>query len=115
MTVNEAISQSEVSYPTEADGMRLYAWISELEQRVCQLYGKSFQPISHEDGDRVLCAPDAYAEIYPMYLIMKRELTCGDSERYAFYSERFDRAYKSCSDHASRTAPMGKAVYITTV
>ena len=86
MKVKEAIERSALIYPSDEDKAPLYAWLSELEARIgLELLGKELQPVTEQDAELELTAPSAYAEIYPLYLMMKRELACGDSERYSFF------------------------------
>lgn len=116
MTVAEAISRSAVIYPAEMDKDRQYGWLSELEQRIAaELYGEDCDVITKQDGERILSVPDAYAELYPLYLIMKRELACGDTERYNNYASCFNRAYSEYANFYNRNKAPGSPVYITLV
>ena len=116
MTVNEAITRSAISYPADADKAELCAWLNEIEGRICaELHGKEPVTSTEESADTVLCAPDAYAELYPLYLIMKRELICGDDDRYAFFAQRFEQAYARYAKYTVRSAVPSSATYIKTV
>lgn len=110
MTVKEAIERSGASYPSETGNERHFAWLSELEARIgLELFGKKAEAVS--EPDTVLCAPDAYAEIYPIYLMMKRELFCGDTERYKFYLSEFSRAYSRYTAFVTRSyAPVSSVL-----
>lgn len=115
MTVNEAIKRCSDTCLT--DGREpLYKWLSELEERVSlELFGKASEPVTELSGNRRLIAPDAYAEIYPLYLMMKREQACADAERYAFFQSCFIAAYDLLSAYVNRTRELGEATYIKTV
>ena len=116
MKVKEAIERSALIYPSDEDKAPLYAWLSELEARIgLELLGKELQPVTEQDAELELTAPSAYAEIYPLYLMMKRELACGDSERYSFFLSVFSAAYGDYAAYVSRTSDKGKATYIKTV
>ena len=112
LTVSDAVERSSAIYPGELDGKILYSWLSELEDRICrELLDKESPVISESDGDRVLSAPDGYAEIYPLYLVMKRELTSGNTERYNCYAENFNLAYKRYGDYVCRNRNFGNTSY----
>ena len=115
MTVYEAINRCEGVCVTD-DSDQLYQWLSEIEARVrLELFGKDSDSITVMDGDRMLTAPDAYAEIYPLYITMKREQACADAERYAFFQSCFIAAYDLLSAYVNRTRELGEAIYIKTV
>ncbi len=104
MTVSQAIERCSLLYPADLEGGRVYSWLSELESRICaELYGSECQPITAEDGERELTAPDAYAEIYPLYLIMKTDLANGDADRYNNSAASFKTAYSAFANHFNRT------------
>ena len=116
MKVSEAIERSALIYPSDEERAPLYAWLSELEGKIAlELLGAEPSPITESDGERELYAPSAYSEIYPLYLMMKRELSCGDSERYAFFLSVFTAAYGDFAAYVSRTRDKGKVTYIKTV
>ena len=102
MTVNEAIEIACPSFPSELERTELIKRLSELECRIAsELFGK--EP-SSPDALTALLAPDAYAEVYPFYLMMRRELDCGDAGRYALYLKAFEDAYARLAAYASRSA-----------
>ena len=104
MTVAQAIERSSLLYPADLEGGRVYSWLSELESRICQeLYGSECEPITAEDQERVLAASEAYAEIYPLYIIMKTDLVNGDTERYNNSALSFKNAYAAFANHFNRT------------
>lgn len=101
MTVNEAIEIACPSFPSELERTELIKRLSELECRIAtELFGKKS---SEPEGLTVLLAPDAYAEVYPVYLMMRRELDCGDEGRYALYRRAFEDAYARLAAYASRS------------
>ena len=105
MTVAQAIKRSALLYPVDIEDGRVYSWLSELEGRMLlELYGKSdFTPITSEDSERELWVCDAYAELYPLYLVMKTDLANGDSERYANSVSAFKAAYSAYANFVNRT------------
>ena len=116
MTVNEAIARSSATHPSEAEKTRMITWLSELEARISlEIFGKNALPIGPENGERMLIVPTAYAEVYPLYLMMQRELLSGDEKGYEFYSVRFKESYKALWEHVLRTSKLSGATYITTV
>ena len=104
VTVNEAIEIACPSFPSEIERALLVRRLDELEARIAlELYGSEHIGIG-SDGEQKLSAPDAYAEVYPIYLMMKRELDCADAERYAFYSAAFEEAYSRLAAYIGRSA-----------
>ena len=104
MTVSQAIERSSVLYPSDLEGDKVYSWLSELESRICaELYGTESEPITADDGDRVLSAPDAYAELYPLYIVMKTDLAGGDIDRYNNSALSFKNAYSAFANYYNRT------------
>lgn len=104
MTVSEAIERSNRIYPDELDGNILYSWINELEDRIArELFGKEGVKIQPSDGSKTLTAPDAYAEIYPAYIMMKREFVMGSTEKFVNCAAVFGEAFKRYCDYVSRT------------
>ena len=115
MTVNEAIERATDVQLTEAERTVMTEWLSELEARISQeLYG-AVETKAFDGADAVLSVPDAYAEIYVIYLMMKRELKSGDADGYGFYRECFKKVYKAFSDHLNRTRSLPKKTLFKTV
>lgn len=113
MTVKEAIERSGATYTADGDGERLVSLISELEARIALEVLRKDAPEGIGIGT-VLSVPDAYASVYPLYLMMKRELFCGDAERYAFYLAEFSRAYSEYFSYVKRNGT-GACALIKTV
>ncbi|MBE6610461.1 MAG: hypothetical protein E7634_07310 [Ruminococcaceae bacterium] len=104
MTVSQAIERSSLLYPADLESGRVYSWLSELESRICaELYGEDSQPITADDAQRELKAPEAYAELYPLYIIMKTDLANGDTERYNNSAVSFKNAYTAFANYFNRT------------
>ncbi len=116
MTVSEAIKQSALLYPSAYDGEKDYVYLNELEQRICsELLFTDCEEITEESGKRVLCADGAYSSIYPLYIAAKRELACGDADRYELFNSVFERAYSDYANFVNRSRACQKATYITTI
>ncbi len=105
MTVAQVINRSSLLYPSDIEDGRVYAWLSELENRIfLELYGESdFQPITAADGERELSVRDAYAELYPLYLVMKTDMANGDMDRYVNSAAAFKAAYSAYANYVNRT------------
>jgi hypothetical protein len=65
------------------------------------------------DADRVLTVPDAYAELYPLYIIMKTDLANGDIERYNNSAKSFKSSYDAYACYVNRTRELGDYNAIT--
>ena len=116
MTVGEAIERACVLHPLEGETKSMYAWLSELEARVSDLLGSCEEKdLTSDDDGTELMAPKAYCELYPIYLMMKRELSVGDGERYGALADAFDRVYAELKAYACRTAALKSPHYIKTV
>lgn len=116
MTVEEAIERASLLYPAAKGSNDLYAWLSELEARICgELHGSDaqYEEISSSCGQRVLTVPDAYAELYPLYLIMKTDLANSDITRYNNHSAVFNRAYSDYANYCIREGGLPDTVYYT--
>lgn len=116
MTVNEAIARADAVYPQEEQDGVVYEWLNELEARICsELLFKESNEITESSGEYELSAPKAYCELYPLYIMMKRELLLGDSQRYEFYEKVFSAAYAEYASYTVRSGVRTDAVYIKTV
>lgn len=114
MKVSQVIDRSSLLYPSDLEGGRVYEWLSELETRLClEIHGKSCEPITADDADRVLTVPDAYAELYPLYIIMKTDLANGDIERYNNSAKSFKSSYDAYACYVNRTRELGDYNAIT--
>ena len=110
MTVSDAIERAEGLYKYCEAAERFPQWLSELEDRIgIELFHTEKQvDLSY---DTVLTAPNAYAELYPLYLAMKSAFAEGRSERYNDFARSFERAYSEYIDYVNRTKHPAKAVY----
>ena len=113
MTVNEAISRSETLFPADFDSETAYLYLSEIESKIsCVLFGGEEIALTENDGEHVLIANGVYSQIYPLYIVMKRELSCGDADRYAFYNSVFEQTYAEYERYVSRTKASVKPILI---
>ena len=108
MTVAQAIERSALLYPSDMESGRIYDWLSELESRIhIEICGDTCSPVTADEADRVLTVPDAYAELYPLYLIMKTDLANGDIDRYNNSVKSFKNAYNAFACYFNRTKALG--------
>jgi hypothetical protein len=113
MTVNEAIRRSETLFPADFDSETAYLYLSEIESKIsCVLFGGQEITLGEADGEHQLIACGVYSQLYPLYIVMKRELSYGDADRYAFYSSVFEQAYAEYERYVSRKRELGKATQI---
>lgn len=116
MTVREAIERSAVLYPADIDADKAYIFLSELESRICtELFGENEVSITEDDADSSLKAGGAYAQIYPLYIAARRELVCGDADRYSFLNSVFEQAYSDYANYVNRRSAPADAVYIKNI
>lgn len=116
MTVNEAIRRSETLFPADFDIETAYLYLSEIETKIsCLLFGGQEITFTESDGERVLIAGGVYSQLYPLYIVMKRELSYGDADRYAFYSSVFEQTYAEYERYVSRTKSTGKTTHIKNI
>ncbi len=114
MTVEEAIDRASLLYPASKDNNDLYGWLSELEARICkEIHGTDSEKITSSSGARTLTVPDAYAELYPLYLMMKTDLANSDIARFNNHSAVFNRAYSDYADYCTRNGELPETVYYT--
>lgn len=110
MTVSDAIERAEDIYKYSGSSERLIQWLSELEEKInIELFG--VQMTVKLDTADTLTAPDAYAEFYPLYLVMKSTFTEGKTETYNNMARCFERAYSEYVDHVNRNHVPEKTVY----
>ncbi len=103
MTVSSAIARACAVYTELSSDDRVYAWLSELEERVCLgMNAESFVPIGISDGARELSAPGYLSEIYPLYIVLKYDISNADHNRYICHNAAFLAAYAELSKHFSR-------------
>lgn len=110
MTVAEAIDRAESLYKYNGYTASLIEWLSELEERI------SIELFREEKKKKLsfrseLTAPNAYAELYPLYLAMKASFAEGMEQKYNTYARCFERAYSEYVDYANRAGRTGKTVY----
>ncbi len=112
MTVAEAIGRSVALYPECGERDELIVWLSELEARIyVELYGgRSLPPVT---AQTVLSAPEAYAELYPLYLVMKTDLVNADIERYNNSATLFENAYSEFANYVTRVSESSEITYYT--
>lgn len=112
MTVSEAIERAENICRYNGEPENLIVWLSELEKRILtELYhseNHGFEKLSMSDR---LVAPDAYAELYPLYLVMKISFLESDIIRYNNSSAIFNRVYSDYANYLIRTRLPEKTVY----
>lgn len=112
MTAGEAVKRSVALYPECGERAELTVWLSELEAKISiELYGRGSVPSITEET--VLSAPDAYAELYPLYLVMKTDLVNADIERYNNSAVLFENAYAEFANFVTRTAGNAEITYYT--
>ena len=112
MTAAEAVKRSVALYPECDERAELTVWLSELEARICiELYGGKSVPVIKDDT--VLLAPDAYAELYPLYLVMKTDLVNADVERYNNSAVLFENAYAEFANFVTRTTDSAEITHYT--
>ncbi len=103
MKAVEAITRARAVYSELESDSRVCQWLSEIEERICiELSQKKFVKITESTSQVVLCAPDAYAEVYPLYLIMKMSLSNSDYNSYVCHSEAFNSAYTELAKYYLR-------------
>jgi len=112
MTVSDAIDRAEGIYKYGGGYKRLIEWLSELEEKI------SIELFHTEKENKLtikseLTAPDAYAELYPLYLVMKATFAEGRSDKYNDYARFFNRAYSEYIDYVNRARKTEKTVYYT--
>lgn len=116
MTVGEAIERASLLYPASKGSNDLYGWLNELEARICtEIHGTAagYEEITSSSGQRVLTASDAYAELYPLYLLMKTDLANSDIARFNNHSAVFNRAYSDYANYCIREGGLPDTVYYT--
>ena len=112
MTAAEAVKRSVALYPECGERAELTVWLSELEARIyVELYGRGSAPSLTEET--VLSAPDAYAELYPLYLVMKTDLVNADIERYNNSAVLFENAYAEFANFVTRTTDNAEITHYT--
>lgn len=114
MTVKEAIERSGAQLTSGGgEAVRYVCWLRELEARLnAEIYGIDRAPVLTENS--ILSAPEAYADIYPLYLMMKRELLTGDAARYGLYRAELENAFGRYLNFVTRRMPV-TSVYIKTL
>ena len=112
MTASEAVKRSVALYPECGERDELTVWLSELETRIyVELYGGRSAPAI--TAETVLSAPDAYAELYPLYLVMKTDLVNADIERYNNSAALFENAYAEFANYVTRVSESSEITYYT--
>lgn len=110
MRVSDAIDRAESIYKFGGSYNRMIEWLSELEERIAiELFHSNEKKRLTVDSE--LTAPDAYAELYPLYAAMKASFVDGRNDRYNDLAALFDRAYSEYIDHVNRASAERKTVY----
>lgn len=111
MTVSEAIERSKALYPErEEKRSECIAWLCELEAKIYyELYGEKRNASLSERSS--LSAPAPYAEVYPLYIVMKTDLVNADIERYNNSARLFENAYSELANYVNRTSGSVSATY----
>lgn len=119
MTIKHALQTAEEMRPNGILGAVKIGWLSELEGRIVnELYGgrEEYSHIAFEgypidaDTQTVLLVPDAYANVYVYWLLMKVDFANNETERFNNDAILFNTAYLAYANHINRTcAPMSKA------
>ncbi len=116
MTVREAIERGAVLYPADLDSDKVYIFLTELESRIrTELFGEDGVSITENDAEMPLKASGAHAQIYPLYIAARRELVCGDADRYSFFNSVFEQAYSDYANYVNRCVSPADAVYIKNI
>ena len=61
---------------------------------------ESLEETLYDDYEKT---PEAYAELYPLYIVMKTDLANGDAERYNNSALSFKNAYAAFANYYNRT------------
>lgn len=116
MTVKEAINRSAVLYPCELDGEKAYIYLDELEAMIEeQLLGTEHTDINPSTDEAILSVSGTYSQIYPLYIAMRRELACGDADRYEFLKSVFEQLYTDLANRVNRERKLGQPSYIKNI
>ncbi len=112
MTVSDAIDRAESIYKYGGGYKRLIEWLSELEEKI------SIELFHAEEEKKLtikseLTAPNAYAELYPLYLVKKATFAEGRADKYNDYARFFEKAYSEYIDYVNRARKTEKPVYYT--
>lgn len=110
MIVSDAIERAESIYKYSGSSEQLILWLSELEERIAlEVLRKEPKGVLSIISE--LDVPNAYAELYPFYLVMKGAFAEGKTDRYNNYARCFERAYSEYIDYVNRTRQPEKTVY----
>ncbi len=103
MKVSEAIERASAIYPELASDGRVYAWLSEIEERVAtELAKEEFAKITSVSGNSVLLVPDYLSELYPLYLVTQADIANSDHSRYVCHNSAFLSAYAEAANYFNR-------------
>lgn len=110
MTVSDAIDRAEGIYKYGGETDRLVTWLSELEERIqLEVFNTSCSKKVNILSE--LTVPDAYAELYPLYLVMKSAFAESKMDKYNNYAKCFERTYSEYIDYVNRARISEKTVY----
>ncbi len=100
MRAVEAIDRASAVYSELGSDSRVCQWLSEIEERICtDLAHKKFTKITEPTSQLELCAPQRFAEVYPLYLIVKFDIASSDYTNYSFHNKVFNSAYELLKNH----------------
>ena len=105
MTVEKLLELTDSARPNElCDDVKL-RWIGDIEGRVqCELHKVSPDKVTLPVGsDDTLTVPDAYAELYLLYLTAMIEFTAGNYAAYSTINREFETAFARYARHVIRT------------
>lgn len=112
MTIKQALEIADEQRPTGLLGGIKIRWLSELEGRIVhELYRgrKEFAHITFEgyppdtDTSTELLVPDAYANIYIYWLLMKADFANNETERFNNDAILYNTAYLAYANYVNRT------------
>ncbi len=114
MTIGKAIDLFDAQRKNSASRSLKIHWLSELDEKINTeilkpRYEAEFSGYTDStSSDTVLLSPESYAEIYPVYLIMKNDYMNGEINRYNNSAGIFNRLYSDLSNYINRTKAVNK-------
>lgn len=118
MTLINAIEEFDMSRSNNVSFEQKIRWISELEHKISSEYleirdGEAFEGYTVETPrETLLKAPEAFSEIYSLYLNMKLDYFNGEIARFNNSAMLFNRMYKEMGDAINRAIPVSKKIKI---
>ncbi len=114
MTVGKAIDLFDTQRKNSASRSLKIHWLSELDEKIYTeilkpRYDMQFSGYTDNTlNDENLLCPESYAEIYPVYLIMKNDYMNGEINRYNNSAAVFNRLYNDLANCINRTKSVTK-------